>query len=480
MEEINTTNQNDSGKNKTQFWLLIVLSAFLIITFVYYLPLRFQFFISQDLDDHATDGMNVSNEDHAHDGTEDANHGHAEPLFAAALQKLPLRAPADSIDRLPFVVKDGVKEFRLTADEFRWEYAKGKWVRAWGYNGQIPGPEIRMREGDRVRVIVKNNLPDGTSVHWHGIDVPWKADGVPGVTQDPIEPGGEFTYEFTATPAGTHLYHSHGEDHTTSAQQMDMGLSGSFIVEPKIASVAYDREYTLMLDEWKIGTNGENMALSHMHESGMMNPPTPRFNTFTINGRLFPDTKPLLVKKGERVLIRMINAGTAEFHPMHLHGHNFDVVAYDGNALSPAQRERRNTSTLHPGETVDILVQANNPGIWAFHCHQVHHAASGMIVVLQYEGFDPKKSSLREQNDFIASIAERAGTFFIPSASAHGDLAPEEDTHDAVDNGIALPKPIKTSDAPAGINSRWWTLFGISLVLIAALSFGVKRFLKVE
>ncbi|MDP3735209.1 MAG: multicopper oxidase domain-containing protein [bacterium] len=328
----------------------------------------------------------------------EAGHEHGDMMdtrdmpSAASLAALPLRGPSNRLERLPFSVSpDGYKEFRLEASEFRWEYADGKWVHVWGYNGQVPGPEIRANEGDKVRVIVKNSLPDATTIHWHGLDVPWQMDGVAGVTQKAIEPGATFTYEFVATPAGTRFYHSHGKDHSTAAQQMDMGLSGAFIVAPDYGDIDIDslREYTLVLDEWDIQAGGVNSAISHMHDTGMMGA-VPDFNTFTINGRIFPYVPKLDIKKGESVLVRFINAGTAAFHPMHLHGHSFKVVARDGFLLE--HPEERNTITVNPGETVDISVEGNNPGPWLLHCHHVHHAAAGMITLLQYEGYEPIQS----------------------------------------------------------------------------------------
>jgi len=305
------------------------------------------------------------------------------------LEKLPLRTPDDRVEQLQFVMKDGVKEFRIEVSEFRWEYAPDKWVHVWGYNGQIPGPQVRVNEGDQVRVIVQNNLPDATTIHWHGVDVDWTADGVPNITQKPIPAGEEFVYEFVADPAGTRWYHSHGKNHITAAQQLDMGLSGPFIIEPENPTYTYDREYTIVLDEWEITDSGVNPSVAHIHGAGGTGL-IPEWNTFTFNGRIFPYTEPLMVKKGEKVLIRVINASTDTVHPMHLHGHNYEVVARDGNPL-PANR-RRNVETMHPGETMDILVTADNPGPWLFHCHNVHHAAAGMVTLFQYEGVDPVTS----------------------------------------------------------------------------------------
>jgi len=351
------------NRGRWHFWFLIVFSLLLIVVFVFYLPLRFELSSVDRGEMVHEEGMVMS------DGTVmgGMDGGHAGMVMdlpeLSVLEKLPLRTPEDRVERLPFTIgEDGVKEFRLEASEFRWEYAPGKWVHVWGYNGQIPGPQIRVDEGENVRIIVKNSLPDATTVHWHGVDVPWQMDGVPNITQEPIPIGGEFVYEFVADPSGTRWYHSHGKSHTTAAQQLDMGLSGSFIIEPKEPTYTYDREYTLVLDEWEIVDGGINPSIAHIHGAGGMPgmSPIPDFNTFTINGRIFPYTEPLIVQKDEKVLIRLINAGTDAVHPMHLHGHNYEVVSRDGNPL-PANLDR-NVLTLHPGETVDILVTTDNPG----------------------------------------------------------------------------------------------------------------------
>jgi FtsP/CotA-like multicopper oxidase with cupredoxin domain len=301
---------------------------------------------------------------------------------------LPLKTPGDRTPLLP-VENEGVQEFHLSADEIRWEYAKGKFVHAWAYNGQIPGPEIRVHEGDRVRVIVTNNLPVGTSIHWHGAHVENKADGVPGLTQYPIEPGATFRYEFTARNAGTHMYHTHGSSHADVATQLDMGLSGPLIIEQKNAPT-YDREYVYVLDEWAVKPDGSNEALTHGNGTPGTHEHEPiDYNIFTINGRIFPDTDPLMVKEGDRVLIRLINAGNQEIHPMHTHGHSFSVVAIDGNPVPKAAVQMRDNLPVLPGERYDIELVADNPGVWLFHCHHVHHASAGMILPFFYDGYRP-------------------------------------------------------------------------------------------
>lgn len=279
---------------------------------------------------------------------------------------LPIRSRADASDELPYTEDDdGVKEFSMTIDEIMWDYGDGNPIRSYGYNAQLPGPDIRVTEGDRVRIAVTNNLPEATTVHWHGIDIEWAADGVPGVTQDPIQPGETFTYEFTAEPAGTRFYHTHGSHHGDEAAQMDMGLAGAFIVEPAEGEEnPPDQDITWILTE-RI-SNG----------------------IFPIHGAIYPHVPPITVKEGERIRVRMINAGSSTFHPMHLHGHQFRVVAADGNPIPESAQLVRNTQPLLPGEGYDIEFIADNPGIWVFHCHELQHAAGGMIAVVQYEGFE--------------------------------------------------------------------------------------------
>jgi manganese oxidase len=308
---------------------------------------------------------------------------------------LPVKTAQAAQPLMP-TVKDGVKEFTLSAAPVRWEYAKGKTILAWAFNGQVPGPEIRVAEGDKVKITFTNKLPKATTVHWHGLNVPNSMDGVPGVTQGAIQAGKSFTYEFTATPAGTHFYHTHGSGHTDEAQQSDMGLSGAFIVEPKDYQKP-NKEFTMVLDDWQKGSGDFNMAMQDMdmaNHSMSMN-----YNLFTINGLAFPDTKPLEVKQGDKVRIRLINASASTTHPMHLHGHQFKIVAEDGNPVPETAQRTKNTITLNPGETYDIEVIADNPGVWAFHCHELHHAGSGMVTIVQYEGVQAPVSQPAKKDD---------------------------------------------------------------------------------
>ncbi|MGH7407275.1 MAG: multicopper oxidase family protein, partial [Candidatus Methylomirabilales bacterium] len=222
-----------------------------------------------------------------------------------------------------------MREIALVAKETRWELAPGKVIKAWAYNGRVPGPEIRLREGERVRIVLKNELPEPTTIHWHGVDVPNPMDGVPGVTQAPVKSGETFIYEFEARPAGTRWYHTHFQEHT----QLDLGLYAPLIIEPAEADpFPYDREYTLLLDDWATGTGrplpstregtagarggmggmmggGMGGMMGGQGMGGMMGGGQhPAYDTMTINGKAYPATEPLRVRKGERVRLRLINA----------------------------------------------------------------------------------------------------------------------------------------------------------------------------
>jgi manganese oxidase len=251
-----------------------------------------------------------------------------------------------------------VKVFELTARKRRWEVEPGKMVDAWVYNDQLPGPQIRVTEGDRVRVVLRNELDESTAIHFHGLELPIEQDGVPFITQPPVKPGESYTYEFTVPVgnAGSHMYHSH----LNAAVQVGQGLLGAFIVEPrrprKIEKV--DVDYVMILND---GLHG-----------------------YTINGKGFPATEPIVAKLGQKVRIRFMNEGMM-IHPMHLHGMHMTVIDKDGWA-QPAPW-KCDTLNVAPGERWDVIVNCNNPGTWAFHCHILPHAESthgmfGMVTAL--------------------------------------------------------------------------------------------------
>ena len=253
-------------------------------------------------------------------------------------------------------VEKGVKVYEITAREIQWETEPGKRVKAWAYNDQVPGPQIRVREGDRVRLVVKNELPESTSVHFHGVEVPIDQDGVPFITQPPIKPGETYTYEFTAPNPGSHMYHSHHN----AAKQVGMGLLGAFVIEPRRqrAIEKVDVDYVMIINDG--------------------------FHGYTINGKGFPATEPIVAKLGQKVRIRFMNEGMM-IHPMHLHGMHMTVIDKDGWP-QPAPW-KCDTLNVAPGERWDVIVNCNNPGTWAFHCHILPHAESehgmfGMVTAL--------------------------------------------------------------------------------------------------
>src|SRR6266852_4084714 len=223
----------------------------------------------------------------------------------------------------PLPQTDGqVRQFQLTVGRTQWELAPGKVVDAYTYNGQVPGPELRVTEGDTVRMTVNNELTAPTTVHWHGVDVPVAMDGVPDTSGPPIAPGGTFTYEFVAAPAGTRWYHAHFDE----LNQQGGGLTGALVIEPRDPPTTKpDREYTLLTGEWVTAAGNEAAAVPTPSATGGMGggmmgngggmssaSARPLFDTFTVNGKAYPSAAPLVVSQGERVRLRLINASATD------------------------------------------------------------------------------------------------------------------------------------------------------------------------
>ena len=263
---------------------------------------------------------------------------------------------------LEWKMVNGVKEFHLTVEEIDWEMAPGMVVRAWGYNGRTPGPTIEAVEGDRVRILVTNKLPEPTSVHWHGLLLPSGMDGIAGLNQPAIMPGETFAYEFTLKQHGTQMYHSHGDEMV----QIGLGAMGFFIIHPKQRAKKIDRDFAIFLNEWFVSPGSARPDPNVMTE----------FNTFTFNSRAFPGTAPLVAKTGDRVRIRIANIGQ-ESHPIHIHGHQFKVVATDGGDIPASAQVPETTVLVAPGQTRDFEFIAT-AGDWALHCHRRHHPMNAM------------------------------------------------------------------------------------------------------
>jgi FtsP/CotA-like multicopper oxidase with cupredoxin domain len=266
---------------------------------------------------------------------------------------------------LPWKIVGGVKVFHLRANAFKHEIAPGLSIEAWGYNGSTPGPVIEATEGERVRFYVTNELPEPTAIHWHGVFVPNGMDGVMGLTQKGIPPGKTFKYDFVFDRAGTFMYHPHGDEMT----QIALGMTGMIVVHPKGGERAKRvRDYVLMTHEMKIpigAARPDPLAMSD-------------FNVLTFNGKAFPATQPLLAEVGDLVRIRLGNLGPMDHHPIHLHGHAFEMVATDGGPV-PASARYPETSMLVPvGTTRTIEFIAKLPGDWPLHCHMTHHVMNQM------------------------------------------------------------------------------------------------------
>jgi FtsP/CotA-like multicopper oxidase with cupredoxin domain len=262
---------------------------------------------------------------------------------------------------LPWKLVDGIKEFRLVAEEIDWEFAPGMKVKTWGFNGRTPGPTIEAVEGDRVRIYVTNRLPERTAVHWHGVLLPSGMDGVQGLSQRGIPPGETYVYEFTLRQHGTQMYHSHGDEMV----QIGLGTMGFFIIHPKEAP-AIGRDFAIFLNEWAIPPGTSRPDPNVMTD----------FDIFTFNSRVFPGTAPLVARAGDRVRIRIGNVGQ-DSHPIHLHGHSFKVVATDGGDIPLSAQWPETTVLVAPGQTRDIEFVATE-GDWALHCHRRHHPMNAM------------------------------------------------------------------------------------------------------
>ena len=288
---------------------------------------------------------------------------------------------------LPWKLVEGVKVFHLSAETVTHEFAPGLVAECWGYNGRVHGPTIEAVEGDHVRIYVTNRLPAATTVHWHGVLLPSGMDGVGGVSQPPIQPGETFKYEFTLRQHGTLMYHPHHDEMT----QMQLGMMGLFIIHPKSpASPPPDRDYAILLSEWKIEVGARRPDPNEMTD----------FNVFTMNARSFPGTQALLAKKGDRVRIRLGNLSTMSHHAIHLHGYDFKVVATDGGEIPVASQWPEITVHVPTGSTRTIEFVANEPGDWVMHCHMLHHAMnqmghkSGNFIGIDTAGLDEKINPL--------------------------------------------------------------------------------------
>jgi FtsP/CotA-like multicopper oxidase with cupredoxin domain len=287
-------------------------------------------------------------------------------MAAVDLGAVRVEAPANARGDQPLAarVEGGVKVYDLEMAVTRWNILPYVRVAAYAFNGQVPGPRIRITEGDRVRFNVRNSLPEPATVHWHGLILPNGMDGPANITQAPIPPGASFTYEFTAVQAGTFFYHSHANPE----RQQGLGLYGALIIDPRQpSSLHYDKELVVQLQEWlyKNGYTFPSMPMDGMQP-----------NFFTINGKAYPETETVQLRVGEKLLVRFIGSQSGFIHPMHIHGGPFAIVATDGVLIPEGARLSKDTVNVGPGERYDVIWEAREPGKWLLHCHINHHTTN--------------------------------------------------------------------------------------------------------
>ena len=327
---------------------------------------------------------------------------------------------------LPWRMNNGVKEFHLVAEPVRREIAPGMVANLWGYNGQSPGPTIEVVEGDRVRLFVTNKLPEHTTMHWHGQRLPNGMDGVGGLTQPQIEPGKTYVYEFEAKRPGTFMYHPHADE----MLQMAMGMMGFWVTHPKVPSPEragrVDRDFCFLLNAYDIEPGAATPKVNTMLD----------FNLWTWNSRAFPGIDPLVCRQGDRVRIRIGNL-TMTNHPIHLHGHEFEVTGTDGGWVPRSARWPEVSTDVAVGQMRAIEFDATEPGDWALHCHKAHHTMNAM-------GHDVPTMIGVDQSDIARRINKLVPDYMVMGDKGGADMGSME---------MPLPDntlPMMTGQGPYG------------------------------
>lgn len=329
----------------------------------------------------------------------------------------PVMVETPDIPDLSHEMDGDVKVFHLIAEPVRRELVPGRFIDAWGYNGTTPGPTIQITQGDRVRIVLENRLPEATSIHWHGFEIPVEMDGMPYISQKPVPPGGKFVYEFTLHQEGTFFYHSHG------AMQEMMGMVGMFIMHPRRAyRPRVDHDFAIVLQEWAVLPNNTVPNTSMME-----------FNWLTFNGKSGPATTPMLVRLGSRVRIRMANIGM-DHHPIHLHGHTFAVTGSEGGRQPEATWGPANTVLVGVAQARDVEFVANNPGDWMIHCHLPHHMMNNMSDLMSDRMFTTSALSEQQVRKQMEQMSQQQS-----GAEAHGQHGSTEGHAPVAPNANLVP-----------------------------------------
>ncbi len=330
--------------------------------------------------------------EHGRDKHGGMDHSAMEPRHAWRDESRPLSDPPPTMGRqmgrvytlnvppLGYELDGRVKVFRLVAQPVRRMFSEGidrqtevveemnrfsggmshsmpRAAKLWGYNGQMPGPTIECVQGDRIRVILKNELPEPTSIHWHGLEVPNSMDGAGGTTEPVTMPGQERVYEFTLNQVGTYMYHTG----FNMMKQDGLGLGGMVVIHPKRPEYRIDRDVAIMLQAFALEPGNEFPNLTTMD-----------FDWFTFNGKVAPDIEVVRARQGERIRLRFANLAMSS-HPIHVHGYVWKVVGTEGGPIPKNAQWPGSTVNVPPGTTRDVEFVAHNPGVWRLHCHKLHH-----------------------------------------------------------------------------------------------------------
>ena len=306
------------------------------------------------------------------------------------------------IGDLPYAMDGNTKVFHLVAEVVKQQISPIKTIDAWGFNGSAPGPTIQVNQGDRVRVIFENHLPEPTSMHWHGFEDTIQNDGMPGISQDPVKPGGRFVYEFNIHQAGTYFYHSH------MAMQEMAGMLGAFIMHPKEPYQPHcDKDFLIHLQEYAV-----------LPSNTVPNTMNMEFNWLVFNGKAGPATTPLIVRLGDRVRVRFVNLGM-DHHPMHLHGHTFYTTGTEGGRIPEAAWWPGNTVLVGVAQARDVEFVANNPGDWMIHCHLPHHMMNQMS---SNAGKMTRSTGMPAGGDMNTGMGMLQGTPGAPTGEDYGPV----------------------------------------------------------
>jgi hypothetical protein len=330
--------------------------------------------------------------------------GSARPILELArtgsgpARNIPVTTP--DVADLPFTIDNGTKVFHLIAEPVKQSILPNRTLDLWGFNGSAPGPTIQVNQGDNVRIVFDNHLPEPTSVHWHGFEDQVRYDGQPGISQQPVVPGGRFVYEFHIHQSGTFFYHSH-----MSMQQM-IGMLGGFIMHPAAPyQPSVDHDFLIHLQEYAV-----------LPSSTIPNSMSMEYNWLVLNGKAGPAITPMIVPLGSRVRIRLVNLGM-DHHPMHLHGHTFYITGTEGGRIPETAWWPGNTVLVGVAQARDIEFVANNPGDWMLHCHLPHHNMNQMSSTV---GRMTRANGMPTGTDMKSSMGMLQGTPPVPMGDDYG------------------------------------------------------------